>query len=419
MEIELGDPPPVRPPGELRLDTYRDADAEPLRAAINEAFAVDPFWHEVSPANFRDFYLGARGYDPQLWPLARDSDELAGFALRYPVQGTDTELGWVGTLGVRAAWRRRGLGEALLRLAFAALHERGLRRAGLGVDAENATGALRLYERVGMRRVRRSDSWARTCERPPGEVPRLPDADRGRDRLRVPVPLLRTRVRRGAHSGSARVGRRRRDDGGRRLARSAVARGRDDRGADARAQIEATARELPQRPLVLGGCCCAHVGAVRELARRHGRIGLVWIDAHGDLNTPETSPSGNPWGMPLRMLIDAGDVAARDVILLGARCLDPPESDFVRRTGIRERLGDLPDRVYVALDCDVLAPGSVDVFMPEPGGPTPAGLEPVLASFRRPRAPGSPASSGRSGTKRSCPGSRRHWASDRRPVTDW
>src|SRR6478752_3914370 len=94
------------------------------------------------------------------------------------------------------------------------------------------------------------------------------------------------------------------------------------------AQIERTARELPARPLVLGGCCCAHVGAVRELARRHGRLGVVWIDAHGDLNTPATSPSGNRWGMPLRMLIDAGDVLPADVTLLGARALDPAENDF-------------------------------------------------------------------------------------------
>src|SRR5439155_24288159 len=69
------------------------------------------------------------------------------------------------------------------------------------------------------------------------------------------------------------------------------------------AQIDATGRALPERPLVLGGCCCSHVGAVRELARRHGRIGVVWIDAHGDLNTPDSSPSGNAWGMPLRMLV--------------------------------------------------------------------------------------------------------------------
>jgi arginase family enzyme len=146
-------------------------------------------------------------------------------------------------------------------------------------------------------------------------------------------------------------------------------------------QIAVTGRELPQRPLVLGGCCCAHVGAVGELARRHGRIGLVWFDAHGDLNTTESSPSGNAWGMPLRMLIDAGDVEAGDVTLLGARNLDPPEVDFIRRAGIRQELGELPDHVYVALDCDVFAPGSVDVFMPEAGGPTPEGLEPVLAAI--------------------------------------
>jgi arginase len=149
-------------------------------------------------------------------------------------------------------------------------------------------------------------------------------------------------------------------------------------------QIVVTARELPERPLVLGGCCCAHVGAVRELARRHGRIGLVWFDAHGDLNTTESSPSGNAWGMPLRMLIDAGHVEARDVTLLGARNLDPPEADFIRRVGIREQLGDLPDHVYVALDCDVFAPGSLDVFMPEAGGPVPADLEPVLAAIPAP-----------------------------------
>ena len=74
-------------------------------------------------------------------------------------------------------------------------------------------------------------------------------------------------------------------------------------------QIAAQIRNLPVRPLVLGGCCCSHVGAIRGLAdRRGGRLAVVWIDAHGDLNTPDTSPSGNAWGMPLRMAIDAGAV---------------------------------------------------------------------------------------------------------------
>ena len=150
------------------------------------------------------------------------------------------------------------------------------------------------------------------------------------------------------------------------------------------AQVAALARVLPARPLVLGGCCCSHVGAARELARRHGRIGVVWIDAHGDLNTRESSPSGNAWGMPLRMLIDAGDVDPADVTLLGARSLDPPEEEFIAAAGIRRALGELPEHLYVALDCDVIEPGDLDVFMPEPGGLSLGHLEELLASLPRP-----------------------------------
>jgi len=149
-------------------------------------------------------------------------------------------------------------------------------------------------------------------------------------------------------------------------------------------QIVALGRELPERPLVLGGCCCSHVGAVRELARRHGRIGVVWLDAHGDLNTPESSPSGNQWGMPLRMLIDGGDVDPGDVTLLGARNLDPPEVEFIAEAGIRQELTELPERIYVALDCDVIEPGELDVFMPEPDGIGLDDLETLLASLPRP-----------------------------------
>lgn len=149
-------------------------------------------------------------------------------------------------------------------------------------------------------------------------------------------------------------------------------------------EIARIARELPERPLLLGGSCCGHVGALRELVRRHGRVGVVWIDSHGDLNTPESSPTGNAWGMPLRMLIDAGDVAPADVILLGARNLDPPEADFIEQAGIRQEQGPLPGDVYVALDLDVIRPGDLDVFMPEPGGPTFGELERLLASLPTP-----------------------------------
>src|SRR5206468_5289448 len=139
-------------------------------------------------------------------------------------------------------------------------------------------------------------------------------------------------------------------------------------------QSLALASDLPERPLVLGGDCCSHIGAVEGLAARQGRMSLIWFDAHGDLNTPETSPSGNQWGMPLRMLIDSGAVAAADVALVGARNLDPPEVEFIAASGIHDdpqAVLDRVDCVYVALDCDVFEPSQLSAFMPEPGGPTP------------------------------------------------
>ncbi len=136
-------------------------------------------------------------------------------------------------------------------------------------------------------------------------------------------------------------------------------------------QSLALAAELPERPLVLGGCCCSHVGAVEGLAARLGRLALVWFDAHGDLNTPESSPSGNAWGMPLRMILDGGAVEPGDVALVGARNLDPPEEVFVRQHGIHdspEAALEGLDCVYVAFDLDVLEPEPPVPFMPEPDG---------------------------------------------------
>jgi arginase len=150
----------------------------------------------------------------------------------------------------------------------------------------------------------------------------------------------------------------------------------------------ALAIDLPERPLVLGGCCCTHIGAVEGLAARRGRIALVWLDAHGDLNTPQTSPSGNLWGMPLRMLLDSGAVEPEDVVLLGARNLDPPEREFIVSIGLRTEPDALDDAlagtegVYVALDADALEPGAVAPFMPEPGGLTLVETEELLARVR-------------------------------------
>jgi arginase family enzyme len=151
------------------------------------------------------------------------------------------------------------------------------------------------------------------------------------------------------------------------------------------AQTLAVASDLPQRPLVLGGCCCSHVGVVEGLASRHDRLGVIWLDAHGDLNTHETSPSGNEWGMPLRMLIDGGAIDPRDVALIGARNLDPPEVEFIASSGIQDSAAAVLERVdcvYVALDCDVFEPSELASFMPEPGGPTVAEVEKLLCGVR-------------------------------------
>jgi arginase family enzyme len=145
------------------------------------------------------------------------------------------------------------------------------------------------------------------------------------------------------------------------------------------------AADLPERPLILGGCCCSHVGAVEGLAARHGRLSVVWLDAHGDLNTPESSPSGNQWGMPLRMIIDSGAVEAGDVALIGARNLDPPEEEFIRASGLHVGEGGIEAALdgtgctYVALDCDVVEPTELSVFMPEPDGLSVAEVERILA----------------------------------------
>jgi arginase family enzyme len=136
-------------------------------------------------------------------------------------------------------------------------------------------------------------------------------------------------------------------------------------------QTLAVAAELPDRPLVLGGCCCSHIGAVEGLAARHEKLALIWFDAHGDLNTPETSPSGNAWGMPLRMILDSGAVEPERTALVGARNLDSAEEEYLRTSGIHvsaaAALSDV-DCAYIAFDLDVLDPDEARPFMPEPGG---------------------------------------------------
>lgn len=152
-------------------------------------------------------------------------------------------------------------------------------------------------------------------------------------------------------------------------------------------QSLALAADLPERPLILGGCCCAHIGAVEGLAARQDRLSVIWFDAHGDLNTVESSPSGNLWATPLRRLIDSGAVDAADVALVGARSLDPPEEEFISSSGMQVGEDGVAKALegagctYVAFDVDVLDPGELAVFMPEPAGFSLAEAERILSEL--------------------------------------
>lgn len=136
----------------------------------------------------------------------------------------------------------------------------------------------------------------------------------------------------------------------------------------------ALAADLPERPLIVGGCCCAHIGAVEGLAARQDKLAVIWFDAHGDLNTVESSPSGNLWATPLRRLIDSGAIEADDVAVVGARNLDPPEREFISARGVHLGEEGITRALagvactYVAFDVDVLEPTEMAVFMPEPAG---------------------------------------------------
>jgi mycothiol synthase len=161
MEISLAaEPPEPRWPAGIRARPLV-AGEESLAHAPTEEALVD-HW-EFTPTPLDEWLHSAtrEGHDPSLWFLALAGEEVAGVCLcRVRARGGE-RIGWCNTLGVRRPWRRRGLGLALLEHAFRELRGRGLARAGLGVDGENPTGAVQLYERAGMHVASRTDTWER------------------------------------------------------------------------------------------------------------------------------------------------------------------------------------------------------------------------------------------------------------------
>ncbi len=161
------------------------------------------------------------------------------------------------------------------------------------------------------------------------------------------------------------------------------------------------------RLLVLGGDCTSHAGSLAGLRRsigarlgRPARLGLAWFDAHGDFNTPATTPSGNVWGMPFAMLCGRGDAdlvvacdgpvaAEEDAALLGGQVLDETESRMLAASPIAhfgagmlgtdagmaaleawaEVVGRRVDGFAIAFDLDAIDESEgLSLAMPEPGG---------------------------------------------------
>jgi len=161
--------------------------------------------------------------------------------------------------------------------------------------------------------------------------------------------------------------------------------------------------EKGQFPLVLGGDHSIAIGTLAGLGDRYENLGVIWYDAHADLNTGETSPSGNIHGMPLAISIGLGDddlvnirdfapkVKPENVIIIGARSVDPGERELIKEKGIKvftmheiDKLGMtevmnqamwyLKDRnvdgVHLSLDLDGLDP----LYTPGVGTPVPGGI---------------------------------------------
>ncbi len=148
MEIVLDGPPqpPKLPEGMVIRPFIKGEHDVAVWQAKNEAFRDHPDSHDDTLEQWRQFFFDDPEFDPSLWAIAWDGDEVAGFSLNRYRMG----IGWIRTLGVRRPWRKRGLGEALLHYSFGEYYRRGMRTIGLGVNAHNPTGATRLYQKVGM-----------------------------------------------------------------------------------------------------------------------------------------------------------------------------------------------------------------------------------------------------------------------------
>ena len=148
MGTELDEvPPQPNWPGGISVRTFvTGQDERPLFESVEDAFR--DMWGRPR-GTFERFVemTEQQSFDPALWFLAMDGEEIAGATLCKTLAGE----GWIHVVGVRRPWRNRGLGLALLRHTLTEYRQRNVHKVALSVDAESITGAPRLYARAGMR----------------------------------------------------------------------------------------------------------------------------------------------------------------------------------------------------------------------------------------------------------------------------
>jgi mycothiol synthase len=166
MRVDLPRPSSPRvgwPPGVTVRTVEPGEDDAALFAAFREAFAghwgdvevsEGDWWHENRDAP-------NAGFDPSMWFVAVTAGAIAGFSLCRKREIDGEAIGWVSLLGVLPSLRGHGLGEALLLHSLGSFEARGYCRAALNVDVDNATGALRLYEKAGMSPVPAFTIWSK------------------------------------------------------------------------------------------------------------------------------------------------------------------------------------------------------------------------------------------------------------------
>jgi ribosomal protein S18 acetylase RimI-like enzyme len=150
-------PPDVELPPGVKIRDYRAADAESAYRVIEDAFNE---WPDRQPREFAAWsaqVIGHPAFAPELSRLALEGDRLVGVVLCMDYDGA--EEGWVDQIATVATHRHRGIGRALLQSVFAAYHAQGRRLVGLSTNSQS--GALTLYERIGMRVRRSYTAWVK------------------------------------------------------------------------------------------------------------------------------------------------------------------------------------------------------------------------------------------------------------------